>query len=286
MSGKKILIFFILLFTFLSSSLTFAGEITREEAIDIFFKANEEYNAAQKEMAAKKEKEALEKFTHAAQLYEKLLESNFISGQIYYNLGNAYYRQGMSGRAILHYRKAEKLLPRNADIKTNIGLLKSDFKDKEAMRQAPEILKIAYFWYFFLNLNEITNITIYMYLAFMASILSVIVIRLQWFKRISIIMASCLLVLTISLGLKAHNQYSIERGVVIADECKIRYGPGEEYEPKFEIHEGAEVKIEDERNKWYKVYVYVDVESIRDEKHKKDIEFKKGWIPKANVEKI
>jgi tetratricopeptide (TPR) repeat protein len=285
MSGKKILILFILFFMFLSGSLTFAGEVTREEAIDVFFKANEEYNSAQKEMAAKKEKEALEKFKHASQLYEKLLESNFASGQIYYNLGNAYYRQGMSGKAILYYRKAEKLLPRNADVKANIGLLKSDFEDKEAMRQMPEILKIVCFWYFFLNTNEITTLTIYMYLAFMASILSVIFLRLQWLKKVSIIFASCLLVLVISLALRAH-QYSIERGVVIADECEIRYGPGEEYEPKFEIHEGAEVKIEEERNKWYKVYVYVDVESIRGEEHKKDMEFKKGWIPKANLEKI
>ncbi len=286
MSGKKILTFFILFFMFLSNSLTFAGEVTREEAIDIFFKANEEYNAAQKEMAAKKEKEALEKFTHAAQLYEQLFEFNFISGQIYYNLGNAYYRQGMSGKAILYYRKAEKLLPRNANIKANINLLKSDFEDKEAMRRVPEILKIVCFWYFFLNLNEIMALTIYMYLAFMASILSVIFLRFQWLKNISIILASCLLVLVISLGMKAYNQHSIERGVVIANECEIRYGPGEEYEPKFEIHEGAEVKIEEERNKWYKVYVYVDVESIRDEEDKKDIEFKKGWIPKAKVEKI
>lgn len=286
MSGKKILRFLILLFTLHYSSLTSAGEITREEAIDIFFKANKEYNDAQKEMAAKKVKEALQKFTHAAQLYEKLLESNFINGQIYYNLGNAYYKLGMPGRAILQYRKAERLLPRNADIKANIGLLKSDFKDKEAMHQVPEILKIVFFWYFFLNLNEITNIAIYMYLVFMASILSVIVIRLQWLKRISIITASCLLVLIVSIGLKAHNQYSIERGVVIADECNIRYGPGEEYEPKFKIHEGAEVKIEEARNKWYKVYVYVDVEGICDEEHKKDTEFRKGWIPKANVEKI
>ncbi len=286
MSGKRILTFFIFFFIFLSSSLTFAGEVTREEAIDVFFKANEEYNAAQKEMAAKKEKEALEKFEHAARLYEKLLGSNFISGQIYYNLGNAYYRQGMAGRAILHYRRAEKLLPRNADVKANIDLLKSDFEDKESMRQMPEILKIMCFWYFFLNINEITVLTVYMYLAFMASILSIIFLRFQWLKKLFIVFASCLFVLVISLGLKTYSQYSIERGVVIANECKIRYGPGEEYEPKFAIHEGAEVKIEEQRNKWYKVYVYVDIENARDDEERKDIEFKKGWIPKAKVEKI
>ncbi|MEE9260169.1 MAG: hypothetical protein V3U40_03525, partial [Candidatus Scalindua sediminis] len=158
--------------------------------------------------------------------------------------------------------------------------------DKESMRQMPEILKIMCFWYFFLNINEITTLTIYMYLAFMASILSIIFLRFQWLKKLFIVFASCLFVLVISLGLKTYSQYSIERGVVIANECKIRYGPGEEYEPKFAIHEGAEVKIEEQRNKWYKVYVYVDIENARDDEERKDIEFKKGWIPKAKVEKI
>ena len=228
----------------------------------------------------------MERFEHAARLYEKLLDSGFINGQIYYNLGNAYYRLGMSGKAIIYYRRAEKLLPRDADIKANINLLKSDFEDKASVRQIPEILRVVCFWYFFLNLNEITAITVYMYLALMASILSVIFIRLQWLEKLIIIFASCLLVLVISLGIKAYSQHGIERGVVIADKCKIRYGPGEEYEPKFEVHEGAEVRIEEKKDKWYRVYVYVDVEDLRDVEDKKKVEFKIGWIPEAEVGKI
>ncbi len=57
-------------------------------------------------------------------------------------------------------------------------------------------------------------------------------------------------------------------GVVIADESKIRYGPGEEYEPRFKIHEGAEVRIEEKKGKWYKVYVFVDVENGSDDEGK------------------
>ncbi|MFQ5965138.1 MAG: tetratricopeptide repeat protein [Candidatus Scalinduaceae bacterium] len=286
MRKNKILIIFIPFFVFPFMGQTLVGEIIRKEAIDIFFEANKEFQAAQKAMSEKKENEAIEKFKHAAQLYEKLLDSNFINGQIYYNLGNAYYRQGMSGKAILYYRRAEKLLPRNADIKANINLLKSDFEDKEAIRQIPEILKVMCFWYFFLNLSEITTLMIYVYLALIATILSIIFLKFQWLGKLSIIFGACLLVLIISLCIKGYKQNSIEKGVVIADECKIRYGPGEEYEPKFEIHEGAEVKIEEEGNKWYKVYVYVDVENINDDEEKKDMEFKKGWIPKGKVEKI
>ncbi|ODS31459.1 MAG: hypothetical protein SCARUB_03416 [Candidatus Scalindua rubra] len=166
--------FFILFFVFLFECHVSAEALTRDDAVDVFYRANKEYNAGQKAIAEKREREAVEKFEHAVQLYEKLLESNFVNGQIYYNLGNAYYRQGMPGKAIIYYRRAEKLLPRDANIKANINLLKSDFEDKESIRQVPEILKIMCFWYFFLNLNEITIITIYIYLALIASILSVI----------------------------------------------------------------------------------------------------------------
>ncbi len=286
MKTKRIITYIILFLVFLSGGQVFPEELTRNAAIDIFFKANEEYDAAQKAMSEKKEQEAVDKFKLASQLYEKMLDSKFTNGQIYYNLGNAYYKQGLSGKAITSYRRAEKLLPRNADIKANINLLKSDFRDKDSIRQAPEIVKVLCFWYFFLNLNEVTAITVYMYFALITSIISLIFLKFQWLKKLSIVFASCLLVLVISLGLKAYDQHSVERGVVIADECKIRYGPGEEYEPKFEIHEGAEIKIEEERSEWYKVYVYVEIEDTRDGEEKRDSEFKKGWIPKGKVEKI
>ena len=286
MRQKNILIFFILCLAFLCEGRVLAEALTRGSGADTFFRANKEYSAGQKAIAERREQEAVEKFEQAVQLYEKLLGSGFINGQIYYNLGNAYYRLGMSGKAIIYYRRAERLLPRDADIKANINLLKRDFEDKASIRQLPEILKIVCFWYFFLNLNEITSITIYIYLALMASILSFVFIKVQWLKNIIIIFASCLLVLVISLGIKAYSQHSIERGVVIADESKIRYGPGEEYEPRFEIHEGAEVRIEEKKDKWYKVYVYVEVEDLRDDEDKKEVEFKIGWIPEAEVGKI
>ncbi len=286
MRQRNILIIFFLCFIFLFEAGVPVQALTRDEALDTFFRANKEYNTGQKAMAEEREGETVKKFENAALLYERLIESGFINGQIYYNLGNAYYRLGMSGKAIMYYRRAAKLLPRDASISANISLLKRDFKDKESIRQLPEILKVVCFWYFFLNLNEVTLLTIYMYLALMASILSVIFVRFQWIRKLVIIFGSCLLVLVVSLGLKAYSQQSIERGVVIADKCKIRYGPGEEYEPKFEIHEGAEVKIEDRKDRWYKVYVYVDLEDIREDEDKKEVEFKMGWIPEAEVGKI
>jgi tetratricopeptide (TPR) repeat protein len=285
MRPKNILILFILSFIFLSEGSYLTEAFARDNAADTFFRANKEYNAGQKAMSERKKEDAVGKFEQAVSLYEQLLESGFINGQIYYNLGNAYYRLGTPGKAIMYYRRAEKLLPRDAGIKANINLLKRDFVDRETIGQTPEILKVACFWYFYFNLNEITALTIYIYLALIASILSIIFLRLQWLRKMITVFASCFLVLVISLGFKAYN-HSVEMGVVIADESKIRYGPGEEYEPRFKIHEGAEVRIEEKKDKWYKVYVFVDVEDVHDDEGKKEAESKTGWIPESEIGKI
>jgi len=286
MRQKNILIIFILSSVLLSEGSYLTEAFARDDAADTFFRANKEYSAGQKAMAERKKEDAVGKFEQAVRLYEQLLESGFINGQIYYNLGNAYYRLDMPGKAIMYYRRAEKLFPRDADIKANINLLKRDFIDRETIGQIPEILKAACFWYFYFNLNEIMILAIYIYLALIASILSFIFLKLPWIKKIITAFASCFLVLVISLGIKAYNQNSVEMGVVIADESKIRYGPGEEYEPRFKVHEGAEVRIEEKKDKWYKVYVYVDVEDIRDNEGKKETEYKTGWIPESEVGKI
>ena len=285
MRQNNILIIFILSFVFLFEGGYLADAFARDNQADTFFRANKEYSAGQKAMAERKKEDTVGKFEQAVSLYEQLIESGFINGQIYYNLGNACYRLGTPGKAIMYYRRAEELLPRDADIKANINLLKRDFVDRETVGQKPEILKVACFWYFYLNLSEITAITIYIYLALIASILSIIFLRQQWIRKIIIIFASCFLVLVISLGLKAYNQ-SVEMGVVVANESNIRYGPGEEYEARFKIHEGAEVRIEEKRDKWYKVYVFVDVEDVHDDEGKKEAESKTGWIPESEIGEI
>lgn len=282
---KSILIISILSFMFLFAGSYLTNAAARDNEADTFFRANKEYSAGQKAMSERKKENAVGKFEQAVSLYEQLLESGFINGQIYYNLGNACYRLGTPGKAIMYYRKAEELLPRDADIKANINLLKRDFVDRETVGQKPEILKVACFWYFYLNQNELTTVTIYIYLALIASILSIIFLRQQWIKKMIIVFASCLLILIISLGLKAYNQ-SVEMGVVIAGESNIRFGPGEEYEARFKIHEGAEVRIEEKKDKWYKVYVFVDVEDVHDDEGKKETESKTGWIPESEIGEI
>lgn len=68
-------------------------------------------------------------YSHAAAVYEQLLEQG-VSPELYYNLGNAYYRQGDIPHAILSYERALLLAPSDADIRFNLQMARQKTVDK------------------------------------------------------------------------------------------------------------------------------------------------------------
>ena len=99
-----------------------------------------------------------------------------------------------------------------------------------------------------------------------------------------------LFVVVVSLGSKIYSEQGVNRGVIIATKCEVRYGPGEEYETKFEIHNGAECVIEDEKDDWYRVYVNVGVKQIPDSKEGAEEnvrdDVRRGWLQRKYVDVI
>src|SRR6266699_3597580 len=65
------------------------------------------------------------KFTEAAAAYEKMLQQGRASPALYFNLGNAFFKAGQVGRAVLNYRLAERLAPRDPDIRANLKFARS-----------------------------------------------------------------------------------------------------------------------------------------------------------------
>src|SRR5688572_270653 len=60
------------------------------------------------------------KFSEAAAGYEKILKDGAASPPIYFNLGNAHFKVGAVGRALVAYRQAEKVAPRDAEVRANL----------------------------------------------------------------------------------------------------------------------------------------------------------------------
>ena len=61
-----------------------------------------------------------DQFAEAARLYLEAAEQEGTSSDLYYNIGNSYYRQNKLGEAILYYERAIRLDPLNKDARTNL----------------------------------------------------------------------------------------------------------------------------------------------------------------------
>ncbi len=196
-------------------------------------------------------------FAAAAEAYQSLIDGGLRNSLLYYNLGNAWFKQGDLGRAILNYRRAARLAPRDPDIRANLSLARAQTVDAiEAGSRAPlqELVTLAQTW---LTLNEMALLTLGLWFA-----VAVLVIarshtapgrrRTLWQ---SLLVAAALL-LFLSLPLFAGRLYE-ERtrpaAVVIAPEVNVTSGPGEQYVTEFTLHSGAEVRLIERRDYWVRL---------------------------------
>ena len=96
-------------------SLNVTLATTGPSPVERFFEANQAYKNHQ--------------YQQAIDGYRHLIENGFENGQIYYNLGNAYFRLGNLGRAILSYERARFLIPRDSDLAFNLSHARNQTQD-------------------------------------------------------------------------------------------------------------------------------------------------------------
>lgn len=81
-------------------------------------------------------------FHAAVAAYEQLLASGLSSMKLYYNLANAYFKEGQLGKSILYYHRALRLAPGNDDIRYNLGV--AEARTKDTIEQIPEFFFITW----------------------------------------------------------------------------------------------------------------------------------------------
>ncbi|WP_414478047.1 tetratricopeptide repeat protein, partial [Phocaeicola faecicola] len=69
-------------------------------------------------------------YAKAIQLYEEILNTQGESADIYYNLGNSYYKEKNVAKAVLNYERALLLSPGDADIRFNLEMARAKSVDQ------------------------------------------------------------------------------------------------------------------------------------------------------------
>lgn len=69
-------------------------------------------------------------YTEAADLYKTIIKEYGVSSDIYYNLGNTYFRMGKIAQSVLAYERALKIDPSNKDARINLDFVNTTLEDK------------------------------------------------------------------------------------------------------------------------------------------------------------
>jgi tetratricopeptide (TPR) repeat protein len=236
---KKLIIFIILLFAFISG--TFAAQDVNE----LFKKANRSYMK--------------EHFKDAALKYQDIIQEGFVSSNVYYNLGNCYFRMKDYGKAILFFERAKRLDPSNESINLNLKIANLKIVDK--IKPLPEffifsiIKKLAIGQsadtYSYIGVSFIWIGLLLVVALFMNNKISI--------KKLAFAGAIVCLIMVVSSFYLAHesNKYlkKTNEGIVLAPSVYVKSSPDTESLDAFILHEGTKFTILDNLSSWTKIKI-------------------------------
>jgi tetratricopeptide (TPR) repeat protein len=193
----------------------------------------------------------------AIEEYNKLLLDGFEGTSLFYNLGNAHYRIGKVGYAILYYEKALKLSPNDEDVTHNLELAKLNLKDK--VDTLPPFI-IFNLWEGLLATFSVSGWTIIVYIIFILFLITTIVYffsrsvteqRISFFTGVGLMVALSFAV--ILLTVKMNKEYNVKDGIIVETSVIVKSSPDYSSKDSFEVHEGLKVRVEDNVDNWVKI---------------------------------
>ncbi len=195
------------------------------------------------------------RLNEAAQAYQSILDSGVTNGWLHYDLGNALFRQGKLGEAILEYERALRYLPRFGDLRHNLEYARNLTVD-EVLRPAKSegVVGFVYDLHSKLNLREsLWTVALLWWIFVILLILGWFTgwsDRLTWLRRA---VMALLLIGMVSTTIKIIQFETVQEGVIIAPEIEAKTGPGADYSPTAVLHEGTKVRIGEFRSGWVRI---------------------------------
>ena len=214
-------------------------------------------------------------YQQAIKDYETLLKYG-ASADLYYNLGNAYYRTENITRAVLNYERALLLSPGDRDIRFNLQMARSKTVDKIT----PEQDMFFVTWY--RSLVNLTSVDGWANIALISLALAIILALLYlfseriWLRKVGFFGAIILIVCFLVSNVFAYQQKDLlvhRRGaIVVAPAVTVKSTPAKQGTDLFILHEGTKVTITDG--------------SMKDWKGIRLADGKEGWIETRQIELI
>jgi len=207
--------------------------------------------------------------------YHKVIDNGLESGELYYNMGNAYYKSNDIASAILYYEKAKKLLPNDESIDYNLNITNSMIVDK--IEKVPELFYKKW-WNFFYNMLGADAWAVFSLISFALLVVTIglfILTNRRSYRKLTFFIALLFMIGTIFTSTLAYQKYyyNIEHKEAIVFDLSItvKSSPTQNAVDLFVIHEGTKVRIIDKIDNW--VEIRIKNGSI-------------GWLPEKSIKEI
>jgi tetratricopeptide (TPR) repeat protein len=214
-------------------------------------------------------------YDKAIEKYNSILDADFESATLYYNLGNAYYRTGQIGFAILNYERGLKLNPNNEDLLYNLSIVKARTTDR--IKEVPKLF-ITEWWEIFVTSLSTTAwqiVVLLFFLLLIGSITTYFVTKSGAVQRVTVFTSLIGIVGAILFAFilfsNIHRETSTDYAVLTTHTISVKQSPNDTSNDLFVIHEGLKVEVLDKFGEWYRI---------------KLSDGKVGWLPQKSLEVI
>ncbi|MCF8138807.1 MAG: BatD family protein, partial [Desulfotignum sp.] len=190
-------------------------------------------------------------FAAAAESFEAIAESGIRNGHLFYNIGNAWFKAKDTGRAILWYERANRLIPRDPDLRFNLEYARTLVKDKQENRVSLE--DVFFFWQGLIPLQ-------WLQLAAIAcSCLFALAAAIRMFRSGSFLsgirnfLAGLAVLLTVAASLQYYRETTVSHAVIVKETVAVTSGTSPSATRLFDLHAGTKVRVEDKSRGYLKI---------------------------------
>ncbi len=216
------------------------------------------------------------RWEESANSWESLSGAGVESAELYYNLGNAYFKSGEVAKAVLNYERSLRIDPSFSDARFNLEFARSMVQDR--IDEVPEFIlktwarKISYL----MNSNAWAVLSLVLFASFLVMLLLFLLGPRKGLRRTGFYSAIVLILLSAgSYGFSVWQRNVYRRAdsaVVMKPVSSVKSSPSEESSKDlFLLHEGTKVGVLDSVGKWVNI-------SLSDGRQ--------GWIQAGDIEII
>jgi tetratricopeptide (TPR) repeat protein len=198
-----------------------------------------------------------EQYDKAIEIYETVLRNYGDSYELYYNLGNSFYKRGRIADAILNYERALLIKPDDEEVRINLELVKQQTVDK--IEPIEEILPARIFRLAqnSLSVDSWATVGIVGFVLLILCLTSYFFAKWMKLRKLGFYLGIILLIIVISANIFGYNQkHDLQNrngAIVFAPTVTVKGSPDQSGTDLFVLHEGTKVFIRSTVGDWHEI---------------------------------